>query len=38
MENLKLIPFSKVNFSDPFFDSLKSDYAIGFVEWFQKNA
>ncbi|MBT1730007.1 N-acetyltransferase [Enterobacter quasimori] len=36
MENLKLIPFSKINFSDPFFDSLKSDYAIGFVEWFQK--
>jgi len=34
MENLKYIPFSQVNFSDSFFDSLKSDYAYGFVEWF----
>ncbi|MEH0833287.1 N-acetyltransferase [Pectobacterium cacticida] len=36
MENLKYIPFKDVNFSDPFFDSLKSDYIHGFVKWFEK--
>lgn len=34
MENLKYIPFSQVNFSDIFFDSLKSDYSHGFIQWF----
>ncbi|EGZ3994098.1 N-acetyltransferase [Salmonella enterica subsp. enterica serovar Wichita] len=34
MENLKYIPFNQVNFSDVFFDSLKSDYAHGFIQWF----
>ncbi len=34
MENLKYIPFNQVDFSDVFFDSLKSDYAHGFIDWF----
>ncbi|WP_434998375.1 N-acetyltransferase [Pectobacterium brasiliense] len=36
MENLKYIPFNQVNFTDPFFDSLKSDYSHGFIGWFEK--
>lgn len=36
MESLKLIHFKDVDFSDTFFDSLKSDYASGFIEWFDK--
>ncbi|WP_447885729.1 N-acetyltransferase [Serratia fonticola] len=38
MENLQYIPFSQVDFSDAFFDSLKADYSIGFVTWFNKKA
>ena len=38
MENLKHISFNEVNFDDEFFDSLKSDYKVGFVEWFHKKA
>ncbi|MEC5342180.1 N-acetyltransferase [Brenneria populi] len=38
MENLKYISFNQVDFSDPFFDSLKNDYAHGFVEWFEKKS
>lgn len=36
MENLKYLPFNQVDFSDPFFDSLKESYAKGFIEWFNK--
>ncbi|EEY7310690.1 N-acetyltransferase [Escherichia coli] len=28
------MPFNQVDFSDVFFDSLKSDYAHGFIDWF----
>ncbi|EFI5575036.1 N-acetyltransferase, partial [Escherichia coli] len=38
MENLKLIPFSQVNFDDTFFDSLKNDYEHGFIEWFNRKS
>lgn len=38
MENLKYIPFSQVDFNDPFFDSLKSDYIHGFMSWLQKKS
>ncbi|GAB7214379.1 hypothetical protein OS42_09900 [Dickeya oryzae] len=38
MENLKYIPFGQVDFSDTFFDSLKSDYSHGFIEWFEKKS
>ena len=36
-------PFSEINLSDPFFDSLKADYpgsisSTGFIEWFNKKA
>ncbi|EKO3457397.1 N-acetyltransferase [Vibrio fluvialis] len=37
MENLKIQQFSEVNLEDPFFDTLKKDYA-GFNEWFLKKA
>lgn len=36
MDNLKIQKFAEVNFSDPFFDSLKRDYAHGFVDWWNK--
>lgn len=36
MENLKYLPFNQVDFNDPFFDSLKDDYAHGFLTWIQK--
>ncbi|PHM45908.1 hypothetical protein Xmau_00299 [Xenorhabdus mauleonii] len=36
MDNLKYIPFRDVNFNDSFFDSLKSDYQHGFIEWVNK--
>ncbi|MCX8701583.1 hypothetical protein J3U11_10915, partial [Gilliamella sp. B2840] len=36
MDNLKIQKFSEVNFSDPFFNSLKRDYAHGFVDWWNK--
>lgn len=36
MENLKLLTFSDVDFSDPFFDTLKTDYSHGFIQWFEK--
>jgi hypothetical protein len=38
MENLKHIKFSEVNFDDIFFDSLKADYKVGFVDWFHKKS
>ncbi len=38
MENLQYVSFRQVDFSDPFFDSLKADYSIGFVTWFNKKA
>ena len=34
-ETIKLIDFGSVDLCDPFFDSLKEDYA-GFDEWFEK--
>ena len=37
MENLKYIPFSQTDFSDPFFDTLKLDYA-GFDIWFNNKS
>lgn len=36
MENLVYIPFNQVDFDDDFFDSLKSDYRHGFLEWIEK--
>ncbi len=38
MENLSLSPFSAINLSDPFFDSLKNDYIHGFIPWFEKKS
>ncbi|ASU21967.1 N-acetyltransferase [Vibrio qinghaiensis] len=37
MENLKIQKFSEINLEDPFFDTLKEDYA-GFNEWVLKKA
>ncbi len=37
MENLKIQKFSEINLEDPFFNTLKEDYA-GFNEWFLKKA
>lgn len=36
MDNLKFQKFSEINFSDHFFDSLKHDYAHGFIDWWNK--
>lgn len=38
MENLRYIKFNEVNFDDPFFDSLKSDYSHGFLGWIRKKS
>ncbi|WP_187487048.1 N-acetyltransferase [Duffyella gerundensis] len=38
MESLRLEKFSNVNFDDIFFDSLKSDYKHGFIDWFNKKS
>lgn len=37
MDNLKHLPFSQIDLNDPFFDSLKTDYAE-FPQWFAKKA
>jgi hypothetical protein len=34
---LKVKKFSEIEINDPFFDSLKSDYA-GFEDWFSRKA
>lgn len=36
MDNLKKQKFNEINFSDPFFNSLKMDYSHGFVDWWHK--
>ncbi|MDR0218528.1 MAG: N-acetyltransferase [Enterobacteriaceae bacterium] len=36
MDKLKHLQFSDIDFNDVFFDSLKSDYAHGFIEWINK--
>lgn len=36
MDNLKFQKFAEINFSDHFFDSLKRDYAHGFIDWWNK--
>ncbi|HEM8275003.1 TPA: N-acetyltransferase [Providencia stuartii] len=38
MDNLKYLPFKDINLNDIFFDSLKSDYSHGFIDWFNKKA
>lgn len=37
MDNLELIPFSKINIEDHFFDSLRANYE-GFDDWFRTKA
>ena len=37
MDNLKFIPFSNIDLSDTFFDSLRDNYE-GFDDWFQSKA
>ena len=37
MDNLKFIPFSDIDLSDTFFDSLRANYE-GFDTWFQSKA
>lgn len=31
MDNLKIQEFGEIDFSDPFFDTLKKDYSHGFI-------
>ena len=37
MDNLKHLSFAQIDLNDPFFDSLKTDYAE-FPQWFAKKA
>lgn len=34
-KNLRIMKFSEIDLSDPFFDTLVDDY-IGFKEWFER--
>lgn len=36
MDNLKIQEFGEIDFSDPFFDTLKKDYSHGFINWWLK--